>query len=76
MKQIVLMSLCALALGACTVPQPQPNAERVDSSGTYYQDAVPSHPVNDSWRNSTDNASSDRQSGRNPVGSTPDSNPY
>jgi hypothetical protein len=65
-----------LAMAACTVPQPGPNSERLDASGTYYERAVPSQPVNDSMRNSTVNTSADRTSGKYPVGNAGDSNPY
>lgn len=76
MKAIIATSLCALALAACVQPQPQAGA-RLDATGTYYEDATPAHPVNESWRNSTtNNDRSDRMSGRYPVGSTPDSNPH
>jgi hypothetical protein len=66
----------SLVTAACTVPQPGPNSERLDPTGTYYENAVPSQPVNDSMRNSTVNSSADRTSGKYPVGNAGDSNPY
>lgn len=76
MKHFVLASLSLLALSACTVPQNEAAAVRLDPTGTHYEAVEPSQPVNDSMRNSTVNPSSDRMSGRYPVGSTPDSNAH
>lgn len=74
---LILTALTACTLVACTQTRANTTTGKLDSTGTYYEANEPAEGVGNTSRNTTANATADRQSTRYPVGSAgQDSNPY